>query len=111
MPGFTHPVTDVYLDDILPLIGFQAAGRFAERPQAGDSKPRLTAEEQANVDEALMQTFLDTQEGCFEDLLEVSPGSQLILVLSIRLQPYYLHQTTPEPLRELPAAMMLSLQT
>ena len=74
MPGFTHPVTDVYLDDILPLIGFQAAGRFAERPRAGDSKPRLTAEEQANVDEALMQTFLDAKEGCFEDLLEVSLG-------------------------------------
>ena len=50
VPGFTHPVTDMYLEDILKLIGYQDAklGGSAKavhlnghsKPQHAGSKPQ-----------------------------------------------------------------------
>ena len=42
VPGFTHPVTDMYLEDILKLIGYQDALLGASATPArlnGHSKP------------------------------------------------------------------------
>lgn len=47
VPGFTHPVTDMYLEDILKLIGYQDAllGNSAKsaRPN-GHAKSQHTGE-------------------------------------------------------------------
>ncbi len=43
VPGFTHPVTDMYLEDILKLIGYQDAllGTSAKPARLnGHSKPQ-----------------------------------------------------------------------
>ena len=80
MPGFTHPVTDVYLDEILPLIGFQSTGRFKESSGSNrQTPPSLNTEQQARVDEAIFESFLNATEESYDHLLEVSARSLLKL--------------------------------
>ena len=72
VPGFTHPVTDVYLDEILPLIGFQSTGSF--RGVSGQQKnksPTLSEAQQSLIDHTIFDTFLDATEEAFDVLLEV----------------------------------------
>ena len=65
-------MTDVYLDDILPLIGYESKGKFQDKgPASNREPPSLTPEEQAAVDEAIFGAFLDASEASFDRLLEV----------------------------------------
>ena len=78
VPGFTHPVTDVYLDEVLGMVGYAphlgagsngAGGRHTARAA------HLAPEAQQVIQDAIMQAFLDGSDASFEDLLEV--GSSL----------------------------------
>lgn len=72
VPGFTHPVTDVYLDEILPMIGYSPSGNFM-RNDATSLKPvpKAGKEFQAQLDDALTGAFLDGSEASFRRLLQV----------------------------------------
>ena len=82
VPGFTHTVTDVYLDEILPLIGYQSSGSFSDKHSNKPGKQAdLSPEVQAAIDGAIFETFLDASEDSFDRLLEVPFSPQKWLKL------------------------------
>ena len=65
-------MTDVYLEEILPIIGYKPAGRFAASSRAAASRsPTLSSERQAELDAAISDAFLRGTDEDFERLLEV----------------------------------------
>lgn len=78
VPGFTHPVTDIYLDEILPLIGFQSSGSFRKSSSSQKNDPgKLSQAQQGLIDETIFDTFLNATEEAFDVLLEVCASSVL----------------------------------
>ncbi|CAL5229490.1 g12825 [Coccomyxa viridis] len=89
VPGFTHPVTDMYLEDILKLIGYQDAllGIPAKPARLnGHSKPQhagkapivaVPPEQRQAIEDAIMAAFLAGTDDNFDKLLEVT-GAILI---------------------------------
>jgi len=72
VPGFTHPVTDVLLDELLPMIGYRPPGNFwTPAPAAKPKIPRLSPEQQARLDEVIFNTFIKAGDADFQTLLEV----------------------------------------
>ncbi len=84
VPGFTHPVTDMYLEDVLRLIGYQDAlvaqqhGDPARRglldkqymaPSKADAD--IPKEQRDAIESAIMQAFLHGTDEHFDFLLEV----------------------------------------
>ena len=93
MPGFTYPVTDMYLEDVLRLIGYQDAllaqqdGAPARRGHGGIRPPAQTRveksipkEQREAIESAIMQAFLHGSDEHFDHLLDVS-HSMLVLLL------------------------------
>lgn len=84
VPGFTHPVTDMYLEDVLRLIGYQDAllaqqnGGPARRGLPGNQQPApsradadILKEQREAIESAIMQAFLHGSDEHFDFLLEV----------------------------------------
>ena len=73
MPGFTHPVTDVYLDEILGIVGYASRTRPSSTA-AQQNGAHASLEVQGAVQEAIMNAFLTGSDDAFELLLEVWHG-------------------------------------
>ncbi len=95
VPGFTYPVTDLYLEDVLALIGYQdrllgqggrqrghhhAGGQLragAGQPRAGSQAGQQAAaaevpqEQREEIEGAIMDAFLHGSDEHFDRLLEV----------------------------------------
>jgi len=97
VPGFTYPVTDMYLEDVLRLIGYQDAllGDSARRIHLSAQRPaqskteeqtQIPKEQREAIESAIMQAFLHGSDEHFDHLLDVSnythPYRMLIAMLS-----------------------------
>lgn len=84
VPGFTHPVTDMYLEDVLRLIGYQDAllaqqnGGCAktdfpgnQQPSASRARADIPKGQREAIESAIMQAFLHGSDEHFDFLLEV----------------------------------------
>lgn len=97
VPGFTHTVTDMYLEDVLRLIGYQDRllgraggggqhGQHASGQRPGAGQPRVASqagqqagaaaesvpqEQRAEIEGAIMDAFLHGGDEQFDRLLEV----------------------------------------
>lgn len=96
VPGFTHPVTDVYLDDILPLIGHQVQGKFKEAAQPGSGEPQLSSEDQAALDDAIFGSFVDASQSSFDNLLRVCTCSKLSICMVLGFSTQHILHSYPE---------------
>ncbi len=99
MPGFTHPVQDLYLEDILALLeapggggsggrgrgrgrggrgagaaGGGHAGALANGAAAGRGAAALGPERRAAVEAAIQQAFMGGSDADFDHLLEARPA-------------------------------------
>lgn len=87
VPGFTYPVKDMYLEDVLKHIGYQDAvlaqqnggsarsgnHRHGEgRSRAGNALAELAKDQREGIESAIMQAFLHGDDEHFDHLLEVS---------------------------------------
>ncbi|KAK9807916.1 hypothetical protein WJX73_001801 [Symbiochloris irregularis] len=72
VPGFTHPVTDVYLDDVLGMVGY--SHRAQGRKSGGHQKRKapISPEAQAEVEAAIMDAFLTGSDASFQRLVEAT---------------------------------------
>lgn len=76
----THEVTDIYLDDILPMINYKPAARgsphedwrAAEGTELGQSQQQQDVAISQAFDEAISRAFLQGTDQDFTRLLEVS---------------------------------------
>lgn len=72
MPGVLHEVTDMYLDDILPMLQYQPAqSKNARRPKIKPSQASPPAWLKVALDAAIENAFLQGRDQDFEQLLEV----------------------------------------
>lgn len=65
-----HPVRDVYLDDILGMVGYEhkrAGPKRSKSKQAASVAPAA----RDIIETAIMQTFLQGSDADFDNLLEV----------------------------------------
>ncbi|KAL0045428.1 hypothetical protein WJX82_006305 [Trebouxia sp. C0006] len=76
VPGYTYPVQDFYLEDVLKFIGYKAPDNYT--PDSHDSRlsnAPLSAQQKGVIEQAIMDAFLKGEEGSWERLLEVT-GAQ-----------------------------------
>ena len=67
VPGFTYPVEQLYLDDIVPEL-YGGGGRLSPAGAAGGGGPECPAE----VQQAIMQAFLQGSDTAFAHLMELT---------------------------------------
>eukprot|EP00884_Botryococcus_braunii_P000922 jgi/Botrbrau1/10830/Bobra.0025s0009.1 len=78
VPGFTYPVADVYLEDILSSLGYaeavQNGGTLVKAPERGTGGPRinLSAERVAAIQEAIRLAFVEGGDKNFDGLMEAT---------------------------------------
>ncbi|BDA50474.1 3'-5' RNA helicase YTHDC2 [Coccomyxa sp. Obi] len=90
VPGFTHPVTDMYLEDVLRLIGYQDAllgqhnggpGRRGppgiQQPAPGKAAADIPKEQREAIESAIMQAFLHGSDEHFDFLLEMTGANSM----------------------------------
>ena len=72
VPGFTHPVHDVYLDEILPLIDYKPQGRFADRGTDTDTAGNLPLQilVRNQLDDAIFQAVVSDTIPPLETLMQ-----------------------------------------
>ena len=71
VPGYTHPVADYYLEDILPLVGYGSKGG-AGRLRTATADP--DSPEGVAVQAAVMRAFLEGTDDAFDALLDTVRG-------------------------------------
>lgn len=99
VPGFTHPVQDFYLEDVLALLqeprssggasgsgrgrgqGRRGGGGAGRRALGGDTANgggrnggAVGPDRRAAMEAAILQAFMGGSDADFDHLLEVSPG-------------------------------------
>lgn len=72
VPGFTHPVRDVYLDDVLGMVGYSGNTQGGRAGAQQKHKAPIAPEVQAEVEAAIMDAFLTGGDAAFQRLVEVS---------------------------------------
>jgi hypothetical protein len=81
VPGFTHPVTDLYLEDILGTLGYPGASNPGASSGTRAPAPRrlapVPAAKQAAIHEAIMQAFLRGDDAGFDALMDVRTSLHL----------------------------------
>ncbi|KAK9814740.1 hypothetical protein WJX72_010718 [[Myrmecia] bisecta] len=87
VPGFTYPVQDFYLEDVLSMIGYAgqngltpsqpASARNGNSRKRRPSAPQVGPETRQRVEEAIMQAFLRGNDEDFEVLLEVTGAASM----------------------------------
>ncbi|KAL0028223.1 hypothetical protein WJX79_002624 [Trebouxia sp. C0005] len=80
VPGYTYPVQDFYLEDVLKFIGYKASDNYTQdshdiKLSNGEATAPLTGQQKGVIEQAIMDAFLKGDEGSWERLLEVT-GAQ-----------------------------------
>lgn len=87
-PGFTHPVTDYFLEDVLLFCGYKPTGAAAAASNAkgiAPPPPRPGTEQHAAMAAAIESAFLTGSDESFERILELveqHPGTPSSVALS-----------------------------
>eukprot|EP00873_Tetraselmis_striata_P025125 jgi/Tetstr1/445389/TSEL_033175.t1 len=72
IPGFTHPVSDFYLEDILRISGHHMKLAQGSAKSAKGKGKQLPEAERHSLDEAIMGAFLHGSDDAFDALLETT---------------------------------------
>jgi ATP-dependent RNA helicase DHX36 len=72
VPGFTHPVSDYHLEDILPVCGYTPPGGAAPPPSPRPPVDAASAGARAAVAAAIENAFLNASDEACEALLDAT---------------------------------------
>ncbi|KAJ7017484.1 P-loop containing nucleoside triphosphate hydrolase protein [Mycena alexandri] len=81
IPGFTHPVTDIYLEDIIPMIKYRASASrsTAGRKESGDALQAFRDEHKSKgLDDAAISSIqiISRSDKCMDAMRTALPGGQ-----------------------------------
>jgi ATP-dependent RNA helicase DHX36 len=76
VPGFTHPVKDYYLEDILKLTGYTVISELDSRNCGEESSFRLETRRRREIESAIEKAFINGTDEEFEALLEITGAEE-----------------------------------